>query len=187
MRDISSSTFGPQSSTDPDTSDPLAHEWAAKTGKLDMHNRLYIGPNGFGSCHPVWDNDKLGSVVAARADGRPLLAQHLEALCAYISEKVNPRLSHALAGLSPGAVVANREAVLDSITPADFLDFFNNMKAGKVVTNKTWDIPSPYEKCDKIVDNMNEMLIEAYDAQNVLHALRPFIREADAAHHESSG
>jgi hypothetical protein len=39
-----------------------------------------VGSMGFGTAHSRWIDDDLGSVVVARADGKPLMAEHLEAL-----------------------------------------------------------------------------------------------------------
>jgi hypothetical protein len=40
------------------------------------------GELGFGSSPTMWSGDTLvGSIVVARVDGKPLLRQHLEAIC----------------------------------------------------------------------------------------------------------
>ncbi|KAK7905564.1 hypothetical protein LTR67_000287 [Exophiala xenobiotica] len=79
-------------------------------------------------------------------DGVPLLKEHVEALCAYIENKIEPQLSESIVGLRAGATVPQREAILNSITKADFLDFFNKLKAKKAVVSTTWaNVPTPYE------------------------------------------
>lgn len=88
----------------------------------------------------------VGPVFAARTDGLPLLKEHLEALCKYIDTRVEPKLAAAISGLSPGDIVPDREAILNSITKADFLEVFNAMKAERGGTHAGWrDLPSPYE------------------------------------------
>lgn len=128
MRDITSTIFGPP---------PFADRYI---------NRDFHGENGFGSSGYPWGEDVVGPVFAARSDGLPLLKEHLEALCKYIESRVEPKLVAAISGLSPGDVVPDREAILNAITKADFLDFFDAMKVERGATDAGWlDLPSPYE------------------------------------------
>lgn len=90
----------------------------------------YAGSNGFGTTPEEWSGDT-GGVFIARADGRPLMGQHLEALCAYIEQRVCPRIRDALEGHETGTPVAAREAVLDSITKQDFRSFYQNYVMSK--------------------------------------------------------
>jgi hypothetical protein len=83
-----------------------------------------LAGEGFGSSHDIWETKNLESVKVARADGLPLLAEHLEALCSYTSSQIEPRLSGALEGLGPCSTIIEREALLSSITAADFEEFF---------------------------------------------------------------
>ncbi|KAK5567440.1 hypothetical protein LTR43_007156 [Exophiala xenobiotica] len=125
MRDITSTTVG---------SIPLGE---------CFRNREFIGEKGFGSSPDLWNGTETGSVWIARADGIPLLAEHIEALCAYIENRVEPQLFESIVGLEAGAAVPQREALLNSITKADFLDFFNTFKAEKAVVNTTWASETP--------------------------------------------
>ncbi|KAK4940868.1 hypothetical protein LTR10_019140 [Elasticomyces elasticus] len=109
-------------------------------------NREFRGMNGFGSSGDLWSGDTVGTVLTARADGLPLLARHVEALCNYIETRIEPKLAAVISGLSPGDVVRDRECILNSITKADFLDFFNAMKATRAATDVEWrDLLSPYD------------------------------------------
>ncbi len=126
-------------------------------------NRNFMGENGFGSSPSPWNGPETGSVFIARTDGVPLLKEHVEALCAYIENKIEPQLSKSIVGLEAGAAVPQREAILNSITKADFLDFFNSTKAQKAAANATWaNVPTPYElrRNDRATD-INALFEEA--------------------------
>ncbi len=126
-------------------------------------NRNFMGENGFGSSPSPWNGPETGSVFIARTDGVPLLKEHVEALCAYIENKIEPQLSKSIVGLEAGAAVPQREAILNSITKADFLDFFNSTKAQKAAANATWaNVPTPYElrRNDRATD-VNALFEEA--------------------------
>ncbi|KAK5385792.1 hypothetical protein LTR20_005292 [Exophiala xenobiotica] len=71
MRDITSTTVG-----------------SIPFGKTFI-NRNFIGEEGFGSSPDLWNDTKPGCVLIARADGVPLLKEHVEALCAYIENKTS--------------------------------------------------------------------------------------------------
>ena len=127
MRDITSPTVG---------SDPFFTRFP---------NRDYIGENGFGSSPLLWSRDVVGSVFVGRADGLPLLSQHLEALCKYIETRVEPRIAAAISNLSPLEIVSAREIILNSITRTDFLVFFRAMQVERAASNDDWqNLPSPY-------------------------------------------
>lgn len=128
MRDITSTTFGPQ----------------AKDNYLDQE---FAGENGFGSSPERWnEQNRAGAILIARGDGIPLLNQHVEALCGYIEVVVEPKLSRAIAGLSPGDVVADRDAILKSINKKEFLEFFEALKQLRSVNDDDWrNMPSPYD------------------------------------------
>ncbi|KAI1614905.1 hypothetical protein EDD37DRAFT_403190 [Exophiala viscosa] len=59
MRDVTSMTFGPH---------PRSRRYI---------DRNFCGTNGFASSGSIWSGDTVGSVVAARFDGLPLLRQHV--------------------------------------------------------------------------------------------------------------
>ncbi|KAJ9612093.1 hypothetical protein H2200_003688, partial [Cladophialophora chaetospira] len=101
------------------------------------------GSQGFGSVPRGCK--RACTVWAVRADGLPLPHQHIEALVGYIRERIEPRLNAALAGIANGKVVPDRESVLNSITKAEFQEYFEPLKARKSVEEPGWAlIPSPY-------------------------------------------
>jgi hypothetical protein len=129
-------------------------------------NTAYRRTYGFGSSPDYWGPNTKGAVCAARADGLPLPAQHLEAICSYISEQVEPRLSSCILGLGPGAIVPQREWVLNSISKADFMEFYDELKASRGATDLTWRfLPSPYELTPGIVDGMRPLMEGIWEAQ----------------------
>lgn len=110
------------------------------------------GANGFGTSSTAWNGQggPLGPVVVVRADGKPLPCQHMEAICAYIRDEVEPRLQHAIEGLKSGQLVDQREADLNTITREDFGRFYNSYKDARSGSDPAWTIAdSPYEikKC----------------------------------------
>ncbi|KEF61957.1 uncharacterized protein A1O9_03529 [Exophiala aquamarina CBS 119918] len=117
MRDITSTTTGPQEGT-------------RNMPRFRHNDRAYAGTQGFGSSpnHGGCMSRLLplgamlfprapgipistGSVVVARADGLPLIPVHLEAICSYISDKGEPRLTNCISGLNSGASIPQREQV----------------------------------------------------------------------------
>ena len=71
---------------------------------------------------------------------------HLEALCAYINDEVEPRLHNAVSGVKSGELVSRREATLNTITRRDFISFFRGCKSAKSSANQEWSgLCSPYE------------------------------------------
>jgi hypothetical protein len=114
-----------------------------------------VGSMGFGTAHSRWLDDNLGSVVVARADGKPLMREHLEALCAYCKEMVGPRLLGSAAGIAVGDPVLGREAVLKAITKQDFLEFFEDFKLRKAQETKEirWMVvSSPYDWTEQLLE-----------------------------------
>ncbi|KAK5251431.1 hypothetical protein LTR40_011383, partial [Exophiala xenobiotica] len=103
-------------------------------------NRNFIGEEGFGSSPDLWNDTKPGCSVR------------------LYREQNEPQLSESIVGLEAGATVPQREAILNSITKADFLDFFNTFKAKKAVVSTTWaNVPTPYEL------RSNDMAIQIND------------------------
>lgn len=111
----------------------------------DGWENKHIGENGFGSIHESWTHNGVGSKEIVRADGMPMYHTHLQALIAYIHDEVEPRLKKALNGLSPGSFVTEREAVLSTITPTDFFNFWEKFLEDKLRTDKDsdWEDESP--------------------------------------------
>ena len=124
------------------------------------NDRDYVGEDGFGSSPKA--SKSVGSVWVVRADGIPLPLLHVQALVGYIRDKVEPRLANALSGVAPGEVVADREAVLDSITKAEFAEYYDNFKAMKVRHDPGWArLPSPYEMTEGFVGAIQPVIARA--------------------------
>ncbi|ETN44377.1 uncharacterized protein HMPREF1541_10557 [Cyphellophora europaea CBS 101466] len=109
--------------------------------------RLRVGATGFGSCVQKYTFGMAGIVYVVRVDGKPFPREHAEALCAYIRDNIEPQLAAATAGLSENVTVPRREEILQSISKASFMDFFNTITAAKLAAGEeSWrDLPSPYE------------------------------------------
>jgi hypothetical protein len=119
---------------------------------------------GFGSSPTPWDKDKVGSVCVVRADSWPLAPEHLEAICEYIKQKVEPVLLSATAGIDTATPVPGYEDILNSINKNAFLEFFNEYKASKAMTNPIWrDMLDPYVK----IEISQQALADRYKTQNV--------------------
>ncbi|OAP56891.1 hypothetical protein AYL99_09003 [Fonsecaea erecta] len=128
----------------------------------------YMGENGFGSSPMYWK--VCGSAFLVRADGVPLLSQHVEALLSYIREEVEPRLAKALVGVAPGDVVAGRENVLNSITPADFSRYFDAFKVSQSAHDSDWeDLESPYAMTKETIARLKIAIEERWEIQNSIH------------------
>jgi hypothetical protein len=105
------------------------------------------GEFGCGLSPVMWSGDTLvGDVVVVRVDGKPLLWRHLEVICEYIVQEVEPRIKAAIAGLPPNSDVPNRDNVIASINKDDFLGFFHRFKEIKAQTQPAWiSLNSPYD------------------------------------------
>lgn len=125
------------------TKDPKV---VAEQAALD-DRRFLAGINGFGSTMQMFDLGKNGTCYAVRADGRPFLKEHAEALCSFISKEVEPQLVSAIAGLSTNDAVPGRDEILNSITKEKFLEHYEAVKEGKVASGHAeWaDLPDPYK------------------------------------------
>ncbi len=86
--------------------------------------------SGFRSPHPEWLGLRMGpsaamdTAVIARADGKPLPAHHLEALCAFCKMELAPKFAAALENEPTGQTVPSRDALLTEITEERLLEFF---------------------------------------------------------------
>ena len=123
---------------------------------------LQDGQDGFGSSPATW-NGASGSLMLVRADGLPLLREQVETLCAYVEHVVEPRLSAAVAGLSTGQMVTEREQILQTITKEDFSDFFQRFKQSQG-PRFAWT-PSPYEMKGRLLDGLRTTIQETYREQ----------------------
>jgi hypothetical protein len=158
QRDITSTTTGPFGSS------------ADSASRYMILN--HAGQNGFGDS-PV-GFDFVGPVYVARADGLPLLALHIKALCSYIKDIVNPRLAQAVSETQPGQIVQARESVLDSINKTDFMAFYNNMRDSMAQSDLRWAYsPSPYEIASHLPNNWTQSMEEQYQAQIAESATHP--------------
>lgn len=112
--------------------------------KLD---RKTAGVTGFGSSLQKVSSGSTGSVYVVRADGKPLPMQHTEALCSYIKDKVEPQLVAAIEGLAANDAVPQRDDILNSITKASFLEYYDALKETKIAQGQlSWrDLPNPYD------------------------------------------
>ena len=165
-RDINSTTVGYQRTPKEDearqdTLDMFGEQFLAMTD----YEKADCGVNGF-STSPKWCTEApVGPIMVARADGKPFACAHLRAIYQYVTEKVEPRLQDAVRGLADGALVADREQVLESITKADFLEFWNAHIAVLAAEEPQWlTIPSPYDLQGPALEianrNMEEMWVE---------------------------
>jgi hypothetical protein len=119
---------------------------------------------GFGCSPGIWGEGKIGDVCVVRADGWPLAPEHLEAVCEYVKQKVEPLLLSATAGIDTATQIPGYEDILNSINKTAFLEFFNEYKTSKATTNPTWrDLLDPYVK----IDVSQQALADRYKTQNV--------------------
>lgn len=101
-----------------------------------------------------------------RADGLPLLPQHAEAMVAYVTQVVEPKLAEARNGLIAGEAVESHEEMLKSITMESFIEYWEHFKSTKSKTGCKWDkVPSPYEIAGDVLDKMNEHAEELWKQQ----------------------
>ena len=164
MRDITSVKAGTLAST-PEPGD---------RDILRGMSRSYCGEQGFASTPQTWTGNKTGDVLVARADGLPLLSLHLEALCLYVSTKVEPRLVQAVSGLPAGeSLVHNREQVLETITKADFLAFFEELRAQRAPTDPRWRFfPTPYSMNKEFLESTRATAEDLFKDQRTMGHLQ---------------
>lgn len=155
-RDLNSTTFGCQ----------LTEVEKRRRDSKSASSGLYVeirephgvepGIEGFASCPETrFDYDVCGALVG-RADGLPLPAQHMEAICEYLKQEVEPILRAAIDGLAPGTPIANREEVLNGITKQNFLRFWDTYSAHKVMMGEWTETPSPYEMKGSVLEEHRE-------------------------------
>lgn len=128
--------------------------------------RVDDGVQGFGSPHEHYCEANVGAVVIVRADGIPLLRNHVEALCEYIQQEVAPLIEAATRGLNPGDTVEEREHILNQITRANFLDFWNRYVAQRAA-NFEWAVaPSPYHMVDPVLQGYRDAAEQLFQEQD---------------------
>ena len=163
-RDINSTTVGCQRSLDEDEArQATLYRFGEQVLEISGCTKATSGANGFGSS-PAWCTAApVGPIVIARADGKPLARAHVRVICDYIKEKVEPLLQNATRGLADGALVADRERVLNSVTKADFLEFWVIHKAAHAAENSHW--PSPYDLQGTALETANRITERVWVAQ----------------------
>lgn len=159
-RDLNSTTTGPQR-----TAEEIAQRQkifdllGERTLEASDQRRFEFGQNGFGSSPQEWNSPPVGLACVVRADGKPLFKEHLEAICEYAKQKVEPRLQAAVDGLSSGSVATDRENVLNSVTKSDFVGFWNTYSAARGADVPQWLIvPSPYDLKGSVLDTANRAM-----------------------------
>ena len=101
---------------------------------------------GFGCSPSTWAGNDVGSIIIARADGKPLIQEHAEVICEYLKQCVEPILETAIRDLNPKVEVPRRKDILRDINKTTFLDFFDRFRASKVSEDRVWKhLPSPYD------------------------------------------
>jgi hypothetical protein len=119
-------------------------------GDLDNENywirKGFVGVSGFGSSLAKFSAG-IGTCYAVRADGKPLPKEHVEVLCQYIADEVQPEL-YADSDVPANVKVTERDDILNTITRESFSKHFNNnfkeskIKQGDLAWQK---LPSPYD------------------------------------------
>ena len=116
---------------------------------------------GFGSSPEDWSGEHCGTVFVVRADGVPLIMEHMEALCEYAVQIVEPMLQQAITDLPSGSIVTSRELILDGITQKSFLEFFGRYKLSK---GGGWRlVPSPYHMTGRMLHMAQRLADDLYD------------------------
>ena len=96
----------------------------------------------WGWVHPDW-RDVLGSVFVVREDRQPLRMHHVEALCAFCKESLQPNFEDAILAESQER---RKSIVLRHVTRERFEDFYWNFRQFKIDFGcEDWiSSPSPY-------------------------------------------
>jgi hypothetical protein len=132
--------------TNPKFADKLA---AYGEAQLDVHVlRLEcVGREGYGSLPETSARVRGGTSCAVRADGKPLPKEHLEALCHFIKDEIEPELRAATAGLSENDKISRRDEILNVITEAEILRYYENFKKVKIQQghSSSAELPSLYD------------------------------------------
>lgn len=118
-------------------------------------------PRGFGSSPEDWSGEHCGTVFVVRADGVPLIMEHMEALCEYAAQIVEPMLHQGITDLPSGSDVTSRELILGSITQQSFLEFFGRYKLSK---GEGWRlVPSPYNMTGRMLHTAQRLADHLYN------------------------
>jgi hypothetical protein len=138
---------------------------AMVSGEKEDHQGSY----GFGTPPASFCGDEVGPVLICRADNKPLLTGHIEALCDYINVVIDPQIQAAKQGLNVGDVVQGREKILSSITKASFLAHWEKFKEDKIKAQASeahpeWTprYPSPYDMTGKTLESVDRFTETIY-------------------------
>ncbi|KPI36624.1 uncharacterized protein AB675_10070 [Cyphellophora attinorum] len=141
---------------------------AMMCGEQEDHQGSY----GFGTPPASFCSDEVGPVLICRADNKPLLTGHIEALCDYIKVVIDPQVQAAKQRLNVGEVIQNREEILTGITKANFLAHWEKFKEDKIKAQASeahpeWTpkYPSPYEMMGKTLESVNRFTETIYSKQ----------------------
>ena len=159
-RDVNSTTVGYQRSPEEDEDrQAMLDTFGAQLLELSDFQKATFGTNGFGTS-PAWCTEApVGPIMIARADGKPLTGAHLRAICKYMKKKIEPLLQKAIRGLADGTLVVDRERVLNSVTKADFLEFWNTHTATHDAEDYRWlTMPSPYDLQGTALENASRVM-----------------------------
>ena len=164
-RDINGKTTGSQVTAEEMEEMMRLFKMLGSEAEKMMPNSTKISEQGFGKSPTDWEAAQVGSVLAARSDGLLLLGRHLEVLCAYIREKVEPMLKACIDGVAPGLMPKKRDEILNTITRKSFEQFFQEYKARKVLVDQQWaDLPSMYAM-KKASTQWKGLIEELYEEQ----------------------
>ena len=165
QKDINSTKFGCQlTPAGRQLRESIAALPRPQADMTEIH-RVEPGIEGFGSAPQTWFGDDVGDVLVVRADGLTLPAQHMEAICEYLKQEIEPILRAAVDGLAPDTLVANREEVLNAINKQNFLKFWDTYSAHKVSTGAWTAIPSPYQMKGSTLEEYKERTENLFVAQ----------------------
>ncbi|KAK6341603.1 hypothetical protein TWF696_008674 [Orbilia brochopaga] len=100
------------------------------------------GSMGWGWAPTQWQN-RVGSVIVVRQDKKPLSPLHVEALCKYCLDEVQPLIGHSLGEYAPEEPMS-KETAMSMICRPTFVIFWNKLLTAKLREGVDVDISSPY-------------------------------------------
>lgn len=91
-----------------------------------------------------------GPMLLVRADGYPLLPEHVKTLCDFCTKRIRPKVAKVREKMmhSEGFVKVSRQGVLLLITRAAFASYWRKYKSDMVEKHGAMEwqnLPSPYE------------------------------------------
>jgi hypothetical protein len=99
---------------------------------------------GWGWAPLEWQN-KVGSVLVVRSDGKDLSPHHCEVLCTFCQFKMGPLFEDSMgAGMNPENPMS-KDAVLQQMTKKNFERYFTEYRASLLAEDPSWSATkSPY-------------------------------------------